>query len=155
MGILAQAMLSIWSDNGMSDLIKEAVFDKCGVPTLQKLLDLASLRHKLVSGNLANISTPEYKSKDIDFQGELKRAVGENKHIAGVTTNPSHIPLGQNRDRAPEIIENKSKEDNGINNVDADVEIANMAENQIYYSIGATLLQKKFEGLRTAIKSGN
>jgi len=139
----------------MSDLIKKMVFDKCGVPTMAKLLDMASLRHKLVSGNLANISTPDYKSKDIDFQGELKKAVGENRHIAGMTTDPKHIPLGQNRDRGPEIIENKSAADNGINNVDADVEVANMAENQIYFSIGATLLQKKFEGLRTAIKSGN
>jgi flagellar basal-body rod protein FlgB len=138
----------------MPDLIKKAVFDKVGVPIMQKALDMAALRHKLISGNLANVSTPKYKSKDIDFQGELKRAVGDKSHLAGALTHRSHIPLGKSKDREPEIIENKSNDDNGINNVNADVEVANMAQNQIYYSIAATLLQKKFEGLRTAIRSG-
>jgi flagellar basal-body rod protein FlgB len=139
----------------MSDLIKKAVFDRSGIPVLQKLMDLTSIRHKLISGNIANVSTPNFKSKDIDFQDELKRASGGGRHIAGIVTHKAHIPVGQSRDKQPEIIENKSKEDNGINNVDADVEIANMAQNQIYFSIGSTLLMRKFDGLRTIIKSGN
>jgi flagellar basal-body rod protein FlgB len=137
----------------MSDLLKKAVFDKSGVPLMQKYLDMASLQHKLIAGNLANVSTPQYQSKDIDFDSELKKAVDNRRHIKGETTNPNHIPLGQSRDRGPEIKVNKSKDGNGINNVDADVEIANLAQNQIYYTIGTTLLAKKFEGLKTAIKS--
>ena len=120
---------------------------------LQKFLDMASLRHKLIAGNLANVSTPEYQSKDINFHSELKKAVDNRRHIKGETTNPAHIALGTSRDRGPEIKVNKSKEGNGINNVDADVEVANLAQNQIYYTIGATLLSKKFEGIKTAIKS--
>ncbi|SYZ73600.1 Flagellar basal body rod protein FlgB [Candidatus Zixiibacteriota bacterium] len=137
----------------MSDILKKAVFEKSGIPLMQKFLDMASVRHKLISSNIANISTPGYESKDINFEGELKKAVDDRRHIQGVVTNPAHIPLGQNRDSGPEIKVNHAKEGNGINNVDADKEMANLATNQIYYSIGATLLQKKFEGLRTAIKS--
>ena len=137
----------------MSDLLKKAVFEKSGIPLMQKFLDMASVRHKLISSNIANVSTPGYESKDIDFEGELKKAVDNRRHIQGAVTDPAHIPLGRNRDEEPEVIVNHSKDGNGINNVDADKEMAGLATNQIYYSIGATLLQKKFEGLRTAIKS--
>jgi flagellar basal-body rod protein FlgB len=137
----------------MSDLLKKAVFEKSGIPLMQKFLDMASVRHKLISSNIANVSTPGYESKDINFEGELKKAVDNRRHIQGVVTNPAHIPLGQKSDGEPEIIVNHSRDGNGVNNVDADKEIADLAENQIYYSIGATLLQKKFEGLKTAIKS--
>jgi flagellar basal-body rod protein FlgB len=150
---LALPLLIAGADNDMSDLLKKAVFEKSGVPLMQKFLDMASVRHKLISGNIANVSTPNYKSKDIDFQAELKKAVDNKGHIEGMTTDAAHIPLGKNRDRGPEIIVNKSTDGNGINNVDADVEMGNMAQNQIYYNIGTTLLTKKFEGLRTAIKS--
>jgi flagellar basal-body rod protein FlgB len=137
----------------MSDLIKKAVFEKSGVPLLQKFLDMASLRHNLIAGNIANISTPQYQSKDIDFHSELKNAVDNRRHVSGNKTHPDHIPLGKHRDRGPEIEIDRSREGNGINNVNADQEVANLAKNQLYYSVGTTLLAKKFEGLRTAIKS--
>jgi len=150
---LAPPLLKGFPDNGMSDLLKKAVFEKIGVPLMQKFLDMASIRHKMISGNIANISTPKYQSKDIDFHSELKKAVNDKGHIQGTVTHPAHIPVGKSRDRGPELIVNRSKESNGINNVDADAEVAHLAENQIYYSVGATLLAKKFEGLRTAIRS--
>jgi flagellar basal-body rod protein FlgB len=137
----------------MSDLLKKIVFEKSDIPLMQKFLDMASLRHKLIAGNLANVSTPQYQSKDIEFHSELQKAVDNRRHIKGETTNPAHIALGVSRDRGPEIKVNKSKDGNGINNVDADVEVANMAQNQIYFTIGATLLSKKFEGIKNAIKS--
>jgi flagellar basal-body rod protein FlgB len=135
-------------------MIQNLVLGKSGIPLLKKFLDLSSFRHKLVSGNIANVSTPGFKSSDIDFHGELKKAAGENKeHLAGHLTHPAHIPLGRSRDGPPEIIVNKSKLTNGINNVDIDKEVAALAENQIYFSVGARLLAKKFTGLKSAIKS--
>jgi flagellar basal-body rod protein FlgB len=137
----------------MSDLINKAVFEKSGVPLLQKFLDIASLRHKLVAGNIANVSTPGYQSKDINFHEELKAAVDNRHHVAGNMTHPNHIPVGKSREKEPEVEVNRSREGNGINNVNADKEVANLATNQLYYSVGTTLLARKFEGLRTAIKS--
>ncbi len=86
----------------MSDILKKAVFEKSGIPLMQKFLDMASFRHKIISGNIANVSTPKYESKDIDFESELKKAVDDKRHIQGVTTDPAHIPLGQNKDSEPE-----------------------------------------------------
>ena len=68
-------------------------------------------------------------------------------------TNPAHIPLGKSKQKGPEILTNRAPAVNGINNVDVDQEIANLAKNQIYYSVGARLLAGKFQGLKSAIKS--
>jgi len=137
----------------MSDMLKNIVFNKVGIPLYRSYLNTASARHKLIAGNLANISTPGYKSKDIDFHSELNKVVNDKGHLKGAVTNSAHLPIGRSQLKGPDIIVNKSIDGNGINNVDADVEIANLAQNQIYYSIGARLLASKFQGLRNAIKS--
>ena len=137
----------------MSEFIENSVFKKVGVSMFQSFLDMASVRHKLIAGNIANVLTPGYQSKDIDFHSELQKVVEDKGHLKGKTTHPAHLPIGRSRLKGPEIIENKSKNGNGINNVDADREIANLAQNQIYYSVGAKLLAKKFQGLSRVIRS--
>ena len=137
----------------MSNMIQNLLINKSGVPLLKKYLDVSSLRHKLISGNIANVSTPAYRSKDLDFHGELRKAIDDKGHISGKRTHPSHLPLGQSRQDEPEIIVDKSRAGNGINNVDIDKEMGNLAQNQIYYSIGARLLAQKFDGLKRAIRS--
>jgi len=150
---LASALLEALMDKAMSNMIKNAVLDKSGFPLLQKFLDVSSLRHKLISGNIANVSTPGFKSSDVDFHGELRKAIDNDGHIEMVTTHPGHITGRNSSDSAPEILVNKSKESNGINNVNIDEEMAHLAQNQIYFSIGARLLANKFTALRNAIKS--
>ena len=44
---------------------------------LERFLDVASQRHKLVVSNMANVDTPGYHTKDLDFRSELTRAAGE------------------------------------------------------------------------------
>jgi flagellar basal-body rod protein FlgB len=136
------------SDTGLSKII----FDKIGVPTFRKYLSLGSFRHKLISGNMANIATPGFKAEDIKFQDEFSRLTKQTNHVAGAVTDPNHIPLGQHEQKAPHIDKTKI-EDGEVNSVDIDREASNLAQNELLYTIGAQLLQKKFQGLRTAITS--
>ena len=41
---------------------------------LGRFLDLAVARHGLITSNLANIDTPGYRARDINFRQELERA---------------------------------------------------------------------------------
>lgn len=136
----------------MSDIIQNTIFAKSGVPLLEKYMQLASVKHKLTSGNLANISTPGYKSKDIDFHGELKKAIGQKGGLKMTMTQPNHIQPGQSSNDEPKIITDNSPESNGINNVNVDKEMADLAQNQVAYTLGARMLSLKFQGLRKAIK---
>ena len=136
----------------MENKLASFLFTSSGVPRYGRFLDLSSLRHKLVSSNVANVSTPAYQSQDINFDEELARSSGESKHLSGVITNPSHIPLGQHPDKMPKV-ERTKVAGTDLNSVDIDREVPKMAQNELEFTIAAKLLQKKFEGLRRAITS--
>ena len=44
---------------------------------LSRFLDVDVARHKLITTNLANIDTPGYRTRDLNFHAELARASGE------------------------------------------------------------------------------
>lgn len=134
----------------MPNKIAEFLFVKTGVPQIQKHLDLAAARQKLKSGNIANSGTPGYKSRDFDFQTEYNRAVGNSSRLAGTTTHSGHIALGQHKERAPRVIE-KSIREGELNSVDIDIEMSTMTQNNLLFTVSATLLQRKFDGIRKAI----
>lgn len=136
----------------MPDKISGMLFTKTGVTRLGKYLDLVSLRHRLVSGNIANSATPGYKSRDIDFQKEFAKLVDSGNRLSGRITHPGHIPHGQHSDRPPKLRQEKVI-DGDLNSVDIDKEITTMAQNEILFTIGAKLMQQKFDGLRKAITS--
>lgn len=135
----------------MANVIKPSVWDKTGVNQFGKLLDLAAYRHKLISGNIANVMTPEYSSKDIDFKDEIQKALGSDQMLAVKATNRKHITnVGPNREI--KVIEHEAESDEDLNGVDIDREVTNLAINQMRYTVGARILQKKINFLQKAIK---
>ena len=68
-------------------------------PLLEQALNARALRQDLISGNIANIDTPFYKAKDIDFETMLiqqtKEIYGErgstSPKLAMAQTDASHL----------------------------------------------------------------
>jgi flagellar basal-body rod protein FlgB len=139
------------SEKYMANVIKSFIWDKTGVEKFGKLLDMAAMRHKLISGNIANVSTPGYSSRDIDFKKEMQQALGSGPMLTMASTNSRHIS-NAGMERKPEVIEHGAETDEDLNGVDIDTEITNLAVNQMEYSIGARLLQRQMEALRAAIR---
>ncbi len=53
---------------------------------LERFLNVTSDRQSLVVNNMANIDTPGYRTRDVNFRAELDRAVGSpagSKHGSG------------------------------------------------------------------------
>ncbi len=136
----------------MINKIQNFLFVKAGIPKLENYLNLAALRHKLKAGNVANASTPGYKSRDIRFDEEFRKLNGSTQKLKGEMTNSAHIALGQHKNRPPKVEEVRVIKGE-INSVDIDKEISGMAQNELLFTIGARLLQSKFEGIRKAITS--
>jgi len=132
-------------------IIKDQVINKVGIPLLKNLMHVTSTSQKLTAANVANVATPGYKSKSLDFQAEMKKAMGKQK-IKLETTDARHMPPA-NTPKAIEIV--KEPDDinsSGINNVDVDKEMATVAENQILYSYGSRMLAGKFNTLKSVIR---
>jgi flagellar basal-body rod protein FlgB len=137
----------------MSNMIQKIVVEDSTIKNYSKLLDLASLQSKLVAANIANAETPGYQKRTFDFDSALKKSM-EKPRLKSVETNPRHIPLGDSDDRPPKIKQVKSTVNStGINSVDIDQEMSDLAQNQIIYQYGSKMLQKKFNALKDVIKS--
>ena len=101
-----------------------------------KALDASTLRSKTISENLANVQTPGYKRKEVDFEDQLQKAL--KAKLAATQDQNGHLPAGKGIDLSqirPVVYEPEDPTLPGeVNNVDVDMEGAKMAENQLYYS---------------------
>lgn len=135
----------------MADMINANLWDKLGVTKFEKMLDLTAHRHKLISGNLANVTTPGYVAQDFDFQKEVNSALGNGSDLKMTSTSPGHLGnFGDQRDI--KIIETRAQSDDDLNGVDLDSEVTNLSINQMRFTIGAKILQNKLNAIKKAIK---
>ena len=106
---------------------------------LERYLDVVSMRQTLVSTNVANVDTPGYHTRDVDFRGELMRTLnGENTSLTSPFVVPVHGLVAR-----PDG-----------NNVSADREGMLLAEVQLEYKAATAILRARFGGLTTAIREG-
>lgn len=135
----------------MSNSITKFMFQRVGIDKFQKYLDVSAMRHKLIAGNVANVGTPGYRSRDIDFDTEVRKLTQTGDRLVGATTHPGHLPLGSHQSKPPKVSQAPIG-GSDLNSVDIDKEISNMAQNELQFTIAARLLQYKFDGLKKAIK---
>ena len=111
-----------------------------GITTrLEHYMNLLGTRQKLVASNVANLDTPGYQTKDIDFQFEFMSLVGKP---GGPDVKPNIV----------EVEGLKTKQDG--NNVSLDRETRLMSENALRFSLASQLVRSEIRQLRTAIQDG-
>lgn len=106
---------------------------------LQRYLDVTSMRETLVTTNLANVDTPGYHTRDVDFRGELQRAMNcEDTSM----TSPFVMP-----------VRGLIARPDG-NNVSVDRESLLLAEVQLQFKAATAVLRTEFAEINTAIREG-
>ncbi|UFU01019.1 flagellar basal body rod protein FlgB [Radiobacillus kanasensis] len=124
------------------------------INSLERSLDYASLKNQTISNNIANVDTPNYKSKSVVFQQVLDEKI--NNQFSAKRTHPKHIPFSSSAEQNTfQIVSNNSTTyNNNGNNVDIDKEMTELAKNQIYYQSLVDRLNGKFTSLQSVIKGG-
>ena len=118
------------------------------ISTLETFLRLTESREKAVSANMANIDTPGYQTKDINFEDEMKRALnGTLSQSADGSGGAEFNPVAQ---EVPGLMERPDG-----NNVSLDREGLLMSETQLQYQIGIQLIKHQFHQLLSAISGGS
>jgi len=127
----------------------DRMIDKLGL-----YLSLATMRHRILAGNIANAETPNYRSFDLMFKNIFRKSnsirtvnmkITDKRHIKPVyllKPSPKIVitpPLTVGQDR---------------NQVSLEYQMAQLAENTMEYEIVAKLLAKKFEKIKFAIAEG-
>ena len=106
---------------------------------LQGYLKLTNERQQMIVSNMANVDTPGYHTKDIDFQGAMKQVLNEGN----VRIEPTALD-----------IEGLPERPDG-NNVNVDRESLLLSQTQLQYQLGIQLVKSEFHTMFAAIKEGS
>ena len=108
------------------------------IDALSRLLQQSEQRHKVISQNVANLNTPGFRTRQIQFEDAFR----------------------ETRDAATQIEEGDISETTGLtikpdgNNVDLDRELGSMTKNALHFETFSHLLVARFSLMRSAI-TGN
>ncbi|HOY67592.1 MAG TPA: flagellar basal body rod protein FlgB [Candidatus Ozemobacteraceae bacterium] len=124
---------------------------------LAKGLGTASLRHKVISNNIANVNTPRYKRQITTFEDEMAKVFDGRIELVGKRTDDRHIPIENINymEVSPTTITDRAHVmRNDKNNVDIDVEMSDLSKNTMLYQVEATRLASMFTQLNDVITRG-
>ncbi|MEK7286221.1 MAG: flagellar basal body rod protein FlgB [Nitrospirota bacterium] len=136
---------------------------------LHRALDLRTAKHQSTTSNIANQDTPYYKSKEMNFKKAIRDFIPppsgpmtttNRAHFALTMkldlTQSRHIPINGHPRGAESYVEMSQDKTTrwDQNNVNAEKEMAQMAENQLMYTASTQLISGKMTGLKYAIREG-
>jgi flagellar basal-body rod protein FlgB len=104
---------------------------------LQGYLKVATDRQQVITANMANVDTPGYHTRDINFQATLEQAM--NDEATGQQLQPASIE-----------VEGLPERPDG-NDVNIDRESMLLSQTQLQYQMGVQLIKDQFQTLLTAI----
>lgn len=116
-------------------------------------LKLRSERQEVLASNIANADTPGYKARDFDFQKSFEAALQKKPVKPLQATDSRHLQPKESVDPFAPALLYRNPRQSGIdgNTVDMNAEMAAMTDNGIRYQAGITFMQKRIEGLRSAL----
>lgn len=120
-----------------------------GLSLVKNSLQAVALRQEAIASNIANVNTPGYKVNQVEFENVLQDF---QQGISLKVSHPAHIGFETIADVQPTITKrtNTSVKENG-NNVDADMEMTNLAQNSLQYQALISQLNARYKMLNTAI----
>lgn len=120
---------------------------------LEKGLDASSQRQRVLSNNVANVDTPNFKRSDVDFQKVLGQALGEvGDDLPLKVTSPLHLQKPEAANTSGVVTDQSSTFRTDGNNVDIDREMTNVAENGLYYNSVTQAVSSQLGLLRMVIQ---
>ena len=123
------------------------MIDTAMTDALGHFLDVDTARYKLVATNLANVDTPGYHTRDLDFKTELQRAAASD-----FSGDKGRLQLASSEPVAREVRGLMERPDG--NNVSVERESLLLAEAQMKFNLGVQLLKDQFHIISVAINSG-
>src|SRR5690625_1001881 len=124
------------------------------IGALEMSLDFASAKNRTIASNIANVDPRNYKANNETCEhvlnDEVAKAIGTNR------THPKHYTFKKNMNQKFQVStkSNTTYNHNG-NNVDVDLEMSELAKNQIYYQSLVDRLNGEFGNIQTVLRGGN
>ena len=130
------------------------------VPVLEQVVNFTQARHGILAGNIANIDTPGYKTRDLspaEFEERLKEAIeyrqraaesptyAINSQVAGRKIDLGSDGMSDVRESMKHILYHDNSD------VSIEKQVAEISKNQGMHNLALSLMTAQFRLLRAAI----
>ncbi|HCK40770.1 MAG: flagellar basal-body rod protein FlgB [Planctomycetaceae bacterium] len=137
-----------------------SLINTSNVPVLEQVVAFTQTRHGVLAGNIANIDTPGYQTRDLSpelFQDKLKDAIeyrqkaaqsptyAINAQLAGRPAVTGHDGMDQVRESMKHILFHDKSD------VSIEKQVAELSKNQAQHNLALSLMTAQFRLLRAAI----
>jgi len=125
------------------------IFNTTTISALEQTLSFSQKRHELLAGNLANIDTPGYRSKDLDvgdFQNALAESIDTHQKAInlGLPVTRDEIRSGPRAAMEQVVYHDQS-------DVSLEQQVSEVAKNEHMHALAITTMRSQFALLRAAI----
>lgn len=129
---------------------------------LEKGMDVAVERRKVIADNMANVDVPHFKRSEVSFEAQLRRALDHAEYVArnevpAKMTDSKHIPFFRSMNYqdvgARKHLDYLSTMRNDGNNVDPEHEVGEALKNQLAYQAYTTAINNNFKMLNIVLRS--
>ena len=114
------------------------------IDVIGKALNIRSSFHKVISGNIANVATPGYKEKNMDFKKEIDRVI-HSEVSSSVIGNGVEVT---------ENLESDGLSGLDGNTVSVENQIVKLTENQVMFHSLIQVAAKRFSMMKFLISEG-
>lgn len=137
------------------------LFHHGAMPSVERLVQFTGQRHKVLTHNIANLSTPHFRPRDLDpsaFQKQLGRAIDQRRKQATPLDGPlelrdtRQLTFHDDRIEASPTPTDRNVLFHDRNNRDLERIMQDLAENTLAHNTGVELLRSEFSLLETAIR---
>jgi flagellar basal-body rod protein FlgB len=106
------------------------------IDLVAKALNIRASYHRVLAGNIANVETPGYREKDIDFRKELDRNIGSTADIEAKESGADVIARADG------------------NTVNMESQIVKLTENSMLFNSLVQVITKRFAMMKYVINEG-
>jgi len=130
------------------------MFDSSTIPMLQEVIGFAQARHEILAGNIANIDTPGYRTRDLNeevFHDKLKKAIKARDQSRSGAISPGIAkvkdgdPMREVRDSLNSVLYHDDS------NVSLEHQVTQISKNQFMHNLAISIMNSQFRLMEAAI----
>jgi flagellar basal-body rod protein FlgB len=128
------------------------IFYNTMIKDLSVALNVSSLKNKVIAENIANVDTPNYKSRNVNFEKAMQEYYSGGQKLSLKKTDEKHFSGNKGENSIVSIdLRNSPSLRNDGNDVNIDLEMYELSANGVLYSELSQLTGYQFTKLKTAI----
>jgi flagellar basal-body rod protein FlgB len=122
------------------------------IKLLENAINYCSTKNNVISKNIANIGTENYQREDVVFKDVFSEQLNKNLKATNsrhISSNPDNL---KDQEGVEVVMDPNQDMASGVNNVDIEKEMADLAENTVMYKFSARKIGDYYKNLQKVIK---